>query len=173
MVPDQIELRALRVEDEVPFLDAVREFETEEMLFAFHYDPGINFQEYVDNVNSWPYGKFLPSDFVPNSYYVAVKADIIIGRVSFRHELNEFLERIGGHIGYAVIPSQRGRGYAKNMLKQSLRFARAKGLNRVLITCDVNNIASIRVVEANGGIFENTTNEPELKTQKHRYWINL
>lgn len=173
MIPDQIKLRALRVEDEVPFLDAIHDFEDTEMLFAFHYDPRVNFREYVDKVNSWPYGKSLPGDFVPNSYYVAVIADKIIGRVSFRHELNDFLERIGGHIGYAVIPSQRGRGYAKNMLKQSLGFAKAKGLNRVLITCDVNNIASVRVIEANGGVFENTTNEPELKIQKHRYWITL
>jgi len=173
MTPDHIETRALRVEDEMSFLDAIREFTDTEMPFAFQYDPGVNFREYVDKVNSWPYEKSLPSDFVPNSYYVAVKADKIVGRVSFRHELNDFLERIGGHIGYAVIPSQRGRGYAKNMLKQSLRFAKAKGLKRVLITCDVNNIASIRVAEANGGVFENTTNEPELKIQKHRYWINL
>jgi predicted acetyltransferase len=46
-------------------------------------------------------------------------------------------------------------------------------LNKVLITCDVNNIASIRVVEANGGILENTTDEPELKIQKNRYWITV
>jgi predicted acetyltransferase len=59
------------------------------------------------------------------------------------------------------------------MLKQSLRFAKEIGLNKVLITCDVNNIASIRVVEANGGILENTTNEPELKIQKNRYWITV
>ncbi len=114
MIPDQVELRALRVEDEEPFLNAIREFDDKEMLFAFQYNPGINFREYVDNVNSWPYGKSLPGDFVPNSYYVAVIGDKIIGRVSIRHELNDFLERIGGHIGYAVIPSQRGRGYAKN-----------------------------------------------------------
>ena len=173
MAPDHIELRALRVEDELSFLDAIREFTDKEVQFAFKYDPGVNFSEYVDKVNSWPDGKSLPGDFVPNSYYVAVIADKIIGRVSIRHELNDFLERIGGHIGYAVIPSQRGRGYVKNMLKQSLGFAKARGLNRVLITCDVNNIASIRVVEANGGVFEHTTNEPMLKIQKHRYWINL
>ena len=173
MIPDQIELRALRVEDEMSFLDAIREFTDSEMEFAFQYNPNANFQEYVDIVNSWPYGKNLPNDFVPSSYYVAVIADKIVGRVSFRHRLNDFLERIGGHIGYGVIPSQRGRGYAKNMLKQSLGFAKAEGLNRVLITCDVNNIASIRVIEANDGILENTTNEPELKIQKHRYWIAL
>ena len=173
MIPEQIELRPLRVEDEMTFLDAIREFMDSEMEFAFQYNPNVNFEEYVNIVNSWPYGKNLPSDFVPSSYYVAVIADKIVGRVSFRHKLNDFLERIGGHIGYAVLPSQRGRGYAKNMLRQSLRFAKEIGLNRVLITCDVNNIASIRVVEANNGILENTTNEPELKIQKNRYWITV
>ena len=173
MTPDHIELRALRVEDEVSFLDAIREFEGSETPFAFHFDPAEDFRDYVDRVNSWPYGKSLPDDFVTNSYYVAVTGDMIVGRVSLRHELNDFLERIGGHIGYAVIPSRRRRGYARNMLKQSLGIAREKGLDRVLVTSDVNNIASIRVIEANGGILENTTNEPGLKIQKHRYWINL
>ena len=173
MIPEQFELRALRVEDEMSFLDAIREFADSEMPFAFQYDPSVNFREYVDKVNSWPSGKFLPSDFVPCSYYVAVVANKIVGQVSFRHRLNDYLERIGGHIGYGVIPSERGRGYAKNMLKRALGFAKAKGLNRVLITCDVDNIASIRVIEANGGILESTTLEPELKIQKRRYWITI
>ena len=173
MIPEQIELRTLRAEDEMSFLDAIREFTDPEMEFAFQYNPNVNFQEYVDKVNSWSHGRNLPNNFVSCSYYVAVIADKIVGRVSFRHELNDFLERIGGHIGYAVLPSHRGRGYAKNMLKQSLRFAKEIGLNKVLITCDVNNIASIRVVEANGGILENTTNKPELKIQKNRYWITV
>lgn len=173
MISEDLQLRELRVADEMSFLDAIREFTDAEMPFAFQHNPNVSFQEYVDKVNSWPYGENLPDDFVPSSYYVAVKAGKIVGRLSFRHSLNDFLERIGGHIGYAVIPSQRRRGYAKGMLKQSLGFARKKGLNRVLITCDINNIASIRVIEANGGVLENTTNEPELKIQKYRYWISL
>ena len=120
-----------------------------------------------------PTGKCLPNTFVPNTYYVGVVANKIVGRLSFRHRLNDFLEQIGGHIGYGVIPSQRRKGYATIMLKQSLVFAKAMGLDKVLLTCDTNNIASMRVIEANGGVFENITNEPEFKIQKNRYWINL
>lgn len=173
MISEQLELRTLRVEDELSFRDAIHEFTDPEMAFAFQYEPTVSFKKYVEMVNSWPNGKCLPSTFVPGTYYVGVVADKIVGRLSFRHRLNDFLERIGGHIGYCVIPSQRGRGYAKNMLKQSLGFAKAVGLDKVLVTCDTNNIASIRVIEANGGVFENTTNELELIIQKNRYWINL
>jgi predicted acetyltransferase len=173
MISEQIELRELRVEDKLSFRDAILEFTDSEMPFAFQYEPTIRFRKYVEIVNSWPHGRNLPNNFVPCTYFVGVVAKKIVGRLSFRHKLNDYLERIGGHIGYGVIPSERGRGYAKNMLKQSLGFAKAAGLNKVLVTCDTNNSASIRVIEANGGILENTTNEPDLKIQKFRYWINL
>jgi predicted acetyltransferase len=173
MISDQLKLRELRVEDELSFLNAIREFEDPEIQFAFEYDPAMSFIKYVQMVNSWPHGKCLPKNFVPSTYFVGVVEDVIVGRLSFRHRLNNLLERIGGHIGYAVIPSQRGRGYAKSMLRQSLAFAKAKGQNRILITSDTNNIASIRVIEANGGVLENITNDPDLKIQKLRYWIEL
>ena len=173
MISEQLKLRELCVEDELSFCKAIREFSDPEIQFAFHYDPAIRFKKYVEMVNAWSHGRHLPGDFVPCTYYVGVVAENIVGRLSFRHRLNDFLERIGGHIGYAVIPSQRGRGYAKEMLKQSLGFAKEKGLKRVLVTCDTNNIASKRVIEANGGVLENATNEPDLKIQKLRYWITL
>jgi predicted acetyltransferase len=176
MMPSkQLELRMLRIEDEVSFRDAVREFtESDSNLdFAFQFEDAVCFKEYVEMVNSWSEGKNLPATFVPHTYYVGVVAGKIVGRLSFRHKLNDFLERIGGHIGYCVVPSQRRRGYASDMLKQSLEFARVRGLSKVLITCDTNNIGSKRIIEANGGVFENTSNEPELKIQKNRYWIGL
>jgi len=175
MFTEQLTLRTLRVEDEQSFRAAVNEFNEldPEMTFAFQYDPTVCFRQYVEMVNSWPDGKNLPATFVPNTYYVGVVADRIVGRLSFRHRLNDFLEKIGGHIGYCVVPSQRNRGYATTMLKQSLEFAKALGLDKVLITCDTDNIGSIRVIDANGGVFENVSNEPELKIQKNRYWIYL
>jgi predicted acetyltransferase len=56
-----------------------------------------------------------------------------------------------GHIGYAVVPWKRGRGYATRALAGILPEARAVGLPYVELTTDASNVASQRVIEANGG----------------------
>jgi predicted acetyltransferase len=80
-----------------------------------------------------------------------------VGRASIRHSLNEFLEREGGHIGYVVVPEFRRQGYANAILRLSLQIAREKcgGTHRILVTCDDDNVGSIRTIEKNGGILEN------------------
>lgn len=175
MNKDKLILRTLRLEDELSFLKALDEFSSSgsNMEFAFQYNPQESFKYYVDKVNSWPNSNNASDSFVPNTYFVGIINKTVVGRVSFRHHLNPFLERIGGHIGYCVIPSQQRKGYATEMLKQALDFGRTLGLNKVLITCDTNNIGSKKVIENNGGIFESISNEPDLKIQKNRYWIYL
>jgi predicted acetyltransferase len=57
-----------------------------------------------------------------------------------------------GHIGYAVVPWKQRRGYATAALREMLKDARAAGLRYVEITTDPDNVASQRVIEANGGV---------------------
>lgn len=102
-----------------------------------------------------------------------VDGDIYAGRVSIRHELNEALRLFGGHIGYEIRPSLRRRGYGREALRLALPYARAIGLRRVLVTCDESNVASKKIIEANGGIFENAVETPESSVRKLRYWIDL
>lgn len=175
MNSEYLQLRPLRVEDEKSFRLAVSEFKETEpgWRFAFDYNESMSFSDYVKLLELWSVGKGLPENFVTNTFLVAVIHDKIVGRVSIRHSLNDFLERIGGHIGYGVIPSQRKRGYATEMLRQALQIAGSLGIDRVLITCDVDNVASRRVIEKNDGIFEGLTNASELDIQKRRYWIDV
>lgn len=85
--------------------------------------------------------------------------------------MNEFLSQIGGHIGYGVRPGQRQRGYATEMLRQALPICVGIGIGQALVTCDTDNIGSIKVIERCGGVFESVTRLPELKVQKRRYWL--
>lgn len=95
----------------------------------------------------------------------------VCGSISIRHELNEFLLEFGGHIGYSVTPSERGKGYGKLQLKMALEIAKDLGIEKCLITADETNTLSNKTIISEGGILENTVmwnNEP-----LNRYWINL
>ena len=95
-------------------------------------------------------------------------ADAVIGFLMLRRSLdNEFLRTQGGHIGYSIRPDRRRLGHASRALGLALAEARAIGLDRVLITCDTDNIASARTIEKQGGVFESTYGD------KRRYWIDL
>jgi predicted acetyltransferase len=93
--------------------------------------------------------------------------DEYVGRISLRHELTEALLEWGGHIGYVVRPSARGRGLASAALDGMLDVCRDLGIDPVLVTCDVDNVASRRTIERAGGRYEDT------RDGKLRYWIDL
>lgn len=79
---------------------------------------------------------------------------------------------VSGHVGYTVVPWKRRRGYATRALALILPVAAAHGMRRVLITCDTDNDASRRVIEANGGIFAGTTPHPWVRGKtKLCYWV--
>ena len=107
----------------------------------------------------------LPRGIVPSTTYWGVVNNKVVGNLNLRHFLNKNLREVGGHIGYGVHPKERGRGYATEMLRLGLKKAWAMGMNKALITCDVANIASRKVIEKNGGLLENQ------KGDKLRFWI--
>lgn len=111
--------------------------------------------------------------FVPATHLWALAEDQFVGRISIRRELNEALRIEGGHIGYDTVPSFRGRGVATEMLRQALPVARGLGLTEVLVTCDDTNVASIRVIERNGGVLRRTKTVDPNRPAKRYYWIAL
>lgn len=80
-----------------------------------------------------------------------------------------------GHIGYAVVPWKQGKGYATLALKELLIAAPAEGLSYVEITTTPSNLASRRVIQANGGVFvEQFTKTAEYGgTEELRFRITL
>ena len=105
------------------------------------------------------------------TYRWMVEGDRVLGAISLRHELNDFLFRVGGHIGYGVRPSERRRGLAGWAVGEMLVIARDLGLDRVLITCDVGNVASARTIEKSGGVFEDIRSGDGYTVR--RYWIDI
>ncbi|MCZ8518142.1 MULTISPECIES: GNAT family N-acetyltransferase [Paenibacillus] len=110
-------------------------------------------------------------NFVPHStYWLLDESGRVAGAANIRHSLNEKLLRSGGHIGYGIRPSDRGRGYATKMLELSVGRARDLGIGRVLVICDKTNGASERVILKNGGSFESEYTEEDGNVVR-RFWI--
>lgn len=110
--------------------------------------------------------------FVPATLYFLVDGDKrIYGAVHIRHELNDFLLKAGGHIGYGVRPSERRKGFASLMLSLALPKAKELGIKRALVTCDKVNLGSQRTIIKNGGVLENEVMDDGELVQ--RYWIEL
>lgn len=95
----------------------------------------------------------------------------LVGMIDIRHRLNGQLLLLGGHIGYSVRRGERRKGYATRMLGLGLVECRRLGIDRVLVTCEQANIASARVIMANGGVLESEVEQQGRVTQ--RYWIEL
>ena len=123
----------------------------------------------MEDPSTVPVGKVVAEQFV----YVRESDQRIVGMIQFRHTLNEYLATYGGHIGYSVRPDERKKGYAKQMLADCLRYCKAFGLERVLITCLVDNEGSRRTMLANGGVYENTVHHVPDHEYLQRYWFDL
>lgn len=106
-----------------------------------------------------------PASYVPYTELWMAEGDEYLGRITLRHELNELLLTWGGHIGYGVRPSARRRGRATRALAMMLPLAAELGIDPVLVTCDPDNAGSRRVIEKNGGVYEDT------REGKRRYWV--
>ena len=132
-----------------------------------------NFEEWLKAIVDNSFEETVRQGFVPSSTYLAVRVedDKLLGMIDIRHKLNEYLFNFGGHIGYSIRKSERRKGYAKETLGQALGKCREMGLDKVLITCDKENIASASTIKSQGGVLENEVNEEDEIVQ--RYWINL
>ena len=168
-----LQLYRLKVRHETAFRALLKDWESDWK----HITPSIikrdssDFADYVHRLETYSDGKDMPHPRVPGTTFFLMDEEqaVIRGVVNVRHQLNDFLKRGGGHIGYGVPPSQRGRGYATLMLKLSLEFAYDRGIEAVLLTVEPDNPASQKVILNNGGVFGGMGDLRGIPVEK--YWF--
>ncbi|HEX8476579.1 MAG TPA: GNAT family N-acetyltransferase [Pyrinomonadaceae bacterium] len=132
-----------------------------------------DFDAYLRLLKNSALGINRPPGRVPAETFCLARDRRILGRSSLRHYLTPDLEHEGGHIGYSIRPSERRKGYGTLILTLTLEKARERGLKRVLLTCDTDNVGSARIIEKNGGVLAGSGISHRSGKPISQYWIEL
>ncbi|MBF4161303.1 GNAT family N-acetyltransferase [Nocardioides acrostichi] len=169
-------LRPLRVDDEDAALEADRLLAADDFTFVLGRDEGEAWADYVHRTHGWPDRVGLPEGHVAGAFLAAEVDGTLVGRASLRFELNDFLGRWGGHVGYGVHPAHRRLGYATAILRAALPLLAERSVEQALVTCDLDNEGSRRTIERCGGVPDGIA-EPDpdaggpASTAKLRFWV--
>lgn len=135
-----------------------------------------HYEDWLKHLDLYAVKALIPKDsnYVEGSQYFLYdeSRNLVIGMVNIRHELNDYLKKYGGHIGYSIRPSERQKGYAKLQLRLALDILKSKGVFQALITCNQDNIPSRKTILACGGIEDDPSIEDD-GTVIQRFWIQL
>lgn len=155
------------------FFVAMAEFEVEgrpQVLAGMRTD---QFSAYVEGLHDLAAGRNLPTGYIPSKEFWIIDGDGYAGRIILGLSYYPSPERLGHHVGYAVRPSKRRRGYATQALRLMLEEANKLGIYRLMPTCGQDNVASRKVIEANGGVMLPQPNSGEADGSELRFLILL
>ena len=174
---DDLILRKVQPSD----LDAVWEYRAEFLEHGDSMDGCSNLRRF-ENMADWydwickaEHPDTCPAGWVPDTQYLCVRPrdGRIVGMLDIRHELNEACLNLFGHIGYSVRASERCKGCACAMLAMAQDICRSMGMEKILVSCHRENIASARTIQKNGGVLENEVVDHRNGEILQRYWILL
>ena len=168
-------VRQLTPDDEVAFFEGMKLWSEQDLTwYTFAWKPGMSYQEMLAILEDERLGRNLKPGRVAHAMLYGFLHGEIIGRVSIRHELNEFLIHRGGNIGYAVAEKYRGHGHATALMKEGMRYCKDLGLAEILVTCDDQNMPSWKIIEKFNARLENKVqDESDSKKIIRRYWVKL
>ena len=165
-----IVIREIELSDEKEFVRFENRYKAEcgNELVPFSLNPrNLSYADFFAELVRLKDKATCPEGYVPATYYLMYHDGKIVGAINLRRGDNESILNRAGHIGYGVAPWERNKGYATQGLKLCLNEARKAGFHRVLLTSDLDNAASQRVIAKCGGIFERENDNKKL------FWINL
>lgn len=172
------QLLLIRPSDE--YINEIRAYRREFLDYNdhFHGESGLrnfeNIADWITQCRLMEHKETIPvPEWVEAEQFMLVRGSEkrILGMINFRHYMNDYLTEYAGHIGYSIRPTERRKGYAKEMLALCLEECWDFGLDKVLITCDIDNEASRRTILANGGVFDRLTQLTDENNYLERYWI--
>jgi predicted acetyltransferase len=166
-----VRLRSLLPRDEHNAMAAHHELAVEGFNLLEAWTPDIPWLAYVGRLDRMSKGIDLPEGWVPFTLLAGEVAGELVGTISIRHRLNGHLAEVGGHIGFALRPRYRGRGYATQMLRRALAVSTMLGIQQTLLTCDDDNLASAAVIERCGGVLTRVLPPAGDRKAKRHYWI--
>lgn len=132
-----------------------------------------DFDEFLQTVEKNKHQELIKPGYSSQTSFGVFDNERLVGAFNLRHELKGNLINHGGNIGYLVRPSERQKGYGTILLKCALKKAKEIGLAKVLVSCRKENIASSKMIEKNGGVYENDYYDEQKDITFKRYWINV
>lgn len=177
LIPEALTLQQLTPEFHNALIDLAADFYAAGEQRYREVTPEMTWEQFaalLRRLEAGAHEEALEPGRVPQTVYWLVRdGSVLLGSSHLRHRLTPMLEHEGGHIGYAIRPSERGKGYATLLLSLTLEKAREMGLPGVLVTCNDDNIASGRVIEKNGGKLRDKVVSKISGKPVRRYWIDL
>lgn len=171
----ELYLKFPTIEDKHNVLDFKKEYLESGLKFA-----GVGglerietFEEWLEKINNDLTKETCGEGRVPSTQYLTYRKEDnkLIGMIQIRYELNDYLLNFGGHIGDCVRPSEQNKGYATEQIRLALEKCKKLNIQKVLITCFKDNIASARTIQKNNGKLENEVIDNGKIMQ--RYWIDI
>ena len=165
------------IEHKQSYLKALKEFHEEgRYTFLEIEDVSENFEDFIEKVNNGkrhlhkPYSDWIEP--VPETVLWLIKDHEFIGTLNIRHRLNWHLEKWGGHIGFIVRPSMRGKGYGKKLLQKAIPYIAHMGIERALLTIDPDDKGANKIVQFVGGKMQDTLPATDKFPSRNRYWLD-
>ena len=174
---DLLLLRKVRLSD----LDAVKEYRAEFLAQGDSMDGCSNLRRF-ENMNDWfdwickaGNPSTCPPNWVPDTQFISIRQcdGRLVGMLDVRHELNEACRNLFGNIGYSIRSSERGKGYATEQLRLAKEICKSLNMEKILISCHKENLASAKTILRNGGLLENEVVDHRNGEVLQRYWITL
>ena len=167
-------LRKLTLHDENAFLQGLKLWKPEDLeWYSFIWNQKMTYQQMLIQLEHESQGINLEPGRVPHTMLYAFLNDIIIGRASIRHKLNDQLQKRGGHLGYAIAENFRKQGHGIEIARQSVKFCKEIGLKEILITCAESNTASWKIIEHFNFKLQDCVWDDGHQEMIKRYWVTI